>query len=170
MAYNRANGRGAQRQNFNNRTNNRTNNRGTFRDVLREKNPEGFDVASFIRNSASLRRHVGLGVKHQVIANGIAQPADSIYVKFGLTHFTVRINGLGTDYNYSDMMLLKALLASCISTSTQIQNLVNALCCAQWNEPASEIKDLNSAEGAAAIQDIASAVLAHIDEQVDEKD
>lgn len=169
MAYNR-NGRGAQRQ-FNNRGNNNarpSNKRGTLLDVLKEKDPDGVAIAQFIRNSASMRRHVSLAIKYQMIESGKVNADDSIYVKFGLTHYTVRVNGLGTDYAYSNLMVLRAMLASCITTSTQIQKLVNGMCVAQYDDTLTEVSDLSGKEAQDIITNLSEKVLAHIDEKVDE--
>lgn len=169
MAYNNnRNGRGAQRPNGNYRSNNNRPSRPTFMDVLREKDSETLNLALIIRNSASLRRHVGLAIKQQIITAGKATSDDRVYVKFGLTHYTVRINGLGTDYPYSDIMCLRGVLASCISTTVQIQTLVNEFTWEKFNEPLSECDALCSEESSKTIQAIANDVIAHINEKVEE--
>lgn len=169
MAYNNRNGRSAQRPNFNRGNNNRTSSKkGTIFDVLKEKDPDGVAIAQFIRNSASMRRHVSLAIKYQMIESGKVNADDSIYVKFGLTHYTIRVNGLGTDYAYSNLVLLRAMLASCITTSTQIQKLVNGMCVAQYEDTLTELSDLSGKEAQEIITNLSEKVLAHIDEKVDE--
>lgn len=164
MAYNRnASGRGAQRQ-----SNFRGNNRGnapartTLRDVIKSKAPECFNLASLIRNSASLRRHVGLAIAQQLTTAGKISTEDKVFVEFQLSHFTVNINGLGQDYRYSDLMLLRAVLASCVSVTNQIQDLVNEVCVAQYEDILSEVKDLSSEEAKGIIMGIADKVISHV--------
>lgn len=163
MAYNR-NGRGAQRQgNYRSNNNGR---RGTFRDVLREKNKEAFDVASFIRNSATLRRHVGLAIVAQVKADGMAGADDRVFVKFGLTKYTVKVNNMGVDYPYTHKHLLRALMSSTITTREEVYRLLNNLTVQEFNEPLKECDTVSSEDSVKDIENLAEAVLAHINEQV----
>lgn len=167
MAYNNSNGRNAQRRSNNNGVRN-NNNRGTFRDLIKSKAPEAFDIALLIRNSASLRRHVSLGIKAQLLNSGRIKPEDKVYVEFELSHFTVNVNGLGTDSRYDDMILLKAFLAAADSIDSQIRNLVNNLTVAVYNEPLTECEALTGKDGITDIANISDFVLNHINTHKDE--
>lgn len=142
-------------------------NRPTLMDVLRQKDSSTLNLAMMVRNSASLRRHVSLAIKQQMLASGNITAEDKFYARFGLTHFTVKVNGLGQDYHYTEVMFLRALMSASITIVACIEALINDFTSEKFNEPLVECDFLSNESSLEEVKAIAGKVMEHINDQID---
>lgn len=80
--------------------------------TIREKLPEHLvNLVSIIKNNAEIRRFTSLGIIDALKESG-AVTTDKAFIIFGWTKYTVKTNGLGTDYRYNNDIFLNALVKS----------------------------------------------------------
>lgn len=83
------------------------------------------DFWHIFNGNAEIRRYVSVIIINTLKQKGVIKAEDKAFIKFFTKKFTVEVNGLGTDYAYSETFFANAFSAGIICLSADIQKKYN---------------------------------------------
>lgn len=88
--------------------------------------PEGNfkSIALLIQNNAEFRRFVSLAIKEELLNARVINPTDKVYIRYFYKKYSVKINGLCTEYFYTTKNFVQAYLTAIVAFSTNAQKIV----------------------------------------------
>ena len=93
--------------------------------TIREKLPEHLvNLVSIIKNNAEIRRFTSLEIINALKKEGVIT-TDKAFIIFGWTKYTVKTNGLGTDFRYNNDIFLNALVQSFDRFAVNASNIIS---------------------------------------------
>lgn len=85
------------------------------------------DVWHIFNGNAEIRRYVSVIIINNLKQRNVIKKEDKAFVKFYPKKFTVEVNGLGTDYAYSETFFANAFSAAFICFTADAQKKLNIL-------------------------------------------
>lgn len=88
--------------------------------------PEGNfkSIALLIQNNAEFRRFISLAIKAEMLNEKTIKPNDKIYIRYFYKKYSVKINGLCTEYFYTSKTFVQSYLTAIVAFSSNAQNII----------------------------------------------
>lgn len=99
----------------------------TVEDALKHYPAHLVKLVNLVKSNSDIRRYTSLGILNYLWQKGHIHNTKG-YVKFYWTKFSVNVNGLSSEYRYTEPFFLNCLLASFTSFTNAAHKIIKAFC------------------------------------------